>query len=184
MKYNSITDIYTANEKIRHRLTSLLGSITDEEAAALPSGEKWAIVQIVEHLSMVSIGTSRICSRLLEGARASGKTSDGSFALSENLGERALEVAGIKIEAPERVQPTGKVSLGDSIQHLSAASHAMDALRDDLERLDVSEHKFPHPAFGDLTAAEWLVMAGLHEQRHTNQIERILDKVRQEKAPG
>ena len=179
MQYNSIADIYTANEKIRERLTSLLATITDEEAAALPDGEKWSIVQIVEHLSMVGIGTSRICSRLLEGARASGKTADGTFTLRENLGERAIEIAGVKLEAPERVQPTGNVSLGESIQHLSAASHSLDAVRDDLERLDVSGHTFPHPAFGDLNAAEWLVMAGLHEQRHTDQIAKLLGKIRQ-----
>ena len=179
MNYNSIADIYAENEKIRHRLTTLLDTITDEEAAALPEGQKWPITQIVEHLSMVSIGTARICSRLLEGAKASGKVSDGTFVLRENLGERVIEVAGLKVEAPERVQPTGNVTLGESIQHLAASSHTLDAIRDDLESYDLSGNTFPHPVFGDLTAAEWLVVAGLHERRHTDQIERLLERVRQ-----
>jgi hypothetical protein len=179
MKYQSIADIYSANKKVREQLTALLESITDDEAAALPEGEKWSIVQIVEHLSMVGIGASRICSRLLEGARTTGKTSDGSFSLSDNFGEKAIEIAGLKVEAPERVQPTGEVSIGESVQRLVAADHALDAIRDDLERLDVSDHTFPHPFFGELTAAEWLVIVGLHEQRHTQQIERILETIRQ-----
>ncbi|NNE65356.1 MAG: hypothetical protein HKN33_02220 [Pyrinomonadaceae bacterium] len=33
---------------------------------------------------------------------------------------------------------------------------------------------FPHPAFGKLTAIDWLVLIGGHENRHTSQIERIL----------
>jgi hypothetical protein len=179
MKYNSIADIYSANQKIREHLRTTLESISEAESTALPEGEKWSIVQIVEHLSMVGIGASRICSRLLEGARATDRASDGSFALSDNFGELAVEIAGLKVDAPERVQPTGDVSIGESIQRLNAATHALDSLRDDLERLDVSDHKFPHPFFGDLTAAEWLVIVGLHEQRHTNQIERLLDRIRQ-----
>ena len=157
----------------------MLNEISGEEAAVLPEGAKWSIAGIVEHLSMVGIGVSRICSRLLESAKAGGKPSDGTFVLTDNFGERAVEIAGIKLDAPERVHPTGDVSIGESLQRLEAAGHAISAMRPELESVDLTEHKFPHPSFGDLTAAEWLVMLGWHERRHMKQIETMLEKIRQ-----
>lgn len=179
MKYESIADIYSANQKIRARLRATLGEISSEETTALPDGEKWSIQQIVEHLSMVDFGISRICAKLLEEAKAAGTPSDGSFALSTEFGERAAEIAMLRVEAPERVQPTGNVPISEALERMGANREAFGSMRSDLERYDISGPKFPHPFFGDLTAGEWLVMAGLHEQRHTKQIERLAAKIRQ-----
>ena len=62
---------------------------------------------------------------------------------------------------------------------MNANRPVFDALRATLEKYDVSEPKFPHPYFGDITATEWMVVAVGHEQRHTKQIERLLAKIRQ-----
>ncbi len=183
MRYESIADIYSANLKFRDALTDTLSKITADEAAALPDGEKWSLGQIAEHLSMVDFGISRICARLLEAAKTDGVSADGSFSLSPNFGEKATEVAGLKVEAPERVQPTGKVSINDAIGTIAANREVFDAMRSDFESFDHSNHKFPHPFFGDLTAGEWLVMAGMHQNRHTKQIETMLTKIRQKKKP-
>ena len=177
MNYENIGDIYSANQKFRERLTSTLATITPEVAAALPEGEKWPIQHIVEHLSMVDFGISRICMRLLEASKADGKPSDGSFALTANFGERASEIAGLKVEAPERVHPTGDVNIAEALERMDANREVFDSMRNDFEQFDFSAHKFPHPFFGDLTAGEWLVMAGLHQHRHTRQIENLLASV-------
>lgn len=178
MKYESIADIYSANEKIRGRFNEIVGPITPEEAAALPDGEKWSIQKIVEHVSMVESGASRICSRLVGSAKAEGKASDGSFSLGPTFGEKAAQIAALKVEAPEMVQPTGEVAILDALARLTSATEAIKGLRGDLESFDLSSHTFPHPFFGPLTAGEWLVIAGLHEQRHTSQIEGVLAKIR------
>lgn len=179
MNYETIADIYSANQKIRDRFQSVVKGISDAEATVLPEGEPWSIQQIVEHVLMVEFGTSRICAKLLDGAKAAGKTSDGSFTLSANFGERAAEIALLKVEAPERVQPTGNVTIAESLERLVSSGETIDSMRIELARFDLSGHKFPHPFFGDLTAGEWLVMVGLHEERHTRQIEKIIEKIRQ-----
>lgn len=179
MRYETVADIFSANQTIRQRLITVLGTISPDEAAALPDDEKWSIRQVVEHLSMVEFGTSRICGKLLDGARADGRPSDGSFALSQTFQERAAEIAVLKLEAPERVHPTGKVAISDALKMMDTNREAFETMRPDLERFDLSGHAFPHPFFGDLTAGEWLVMVGMHEQRHTKQIEKLLEKVRQ-----
>jgi len=178
MEYNSIADIYSANQKIREHLNAKLQTITPEEAIAQPEGEKWTIEHIVEHLWMVEFGVSRLCSRLLEAAMADGKPSDGSYTISDSFARRAAEIAVIKVEAPDRVQPKGETTIEQSIERMQANRSDLEALRADLERFDMSAHTFAHPFFGELTAPEWLVMLGWHERRHTEQLQRVLDRVR------
>lgn len=178
MTYETIGDIYTANKHFRENLSETLASLSPDEAVATPGGEPWSIQQIVEHISMVESGVARICGKLLEGARADAISSDGSFSLSETFGQQAAGIATQKLEAPERVHPTGVPSIAESLDRLAASSDALDALRPDLERFDFSAHTFPHPHFGGLTAGEWLVLAGMHENRHREQIERQLAKIR------
>lgn len=179
MRYESIADIYSANEKIREKFIATVNGISADEATVLPEGEKWNLQQLVEHVAIVGFNISRLCEKLLEGARQNNVASDGSFALPHTFGEKSAEIAGTKVEAPDRVHPTGSVSINESIATLKAATDAFNSMRPDFEAYDLSAHKFPHPHFGPLTAGEWLVMTGLHEDRHAGQIERLLAKIRQ-----
>lgn len=179
MKYQSIADIYLANASVRENLVAILDGVSESEATALPDGEKWSIQHVVEHISMVETGISMICSRMLDAAKADGKTSDGSFKLSDKFLESLAQLATARVEAPERVQPTGEVAIQDSLRKLTTATDTLKSLRTGLESTDVTGHTFPHPYFGPLTATEWLVIAGLHERRHTAQIEGLLTMIRQ-----
>ncbi|MEO7659943.1 MAG: hypothetical protein ABIV48_10045, partial [Pyrinomonadaceae bacterium] len=70
MRYETIADIYSANQKMREGLFETLREISPERASILPEGEKWSIQQVVEHVSMVDSGVSRICAKLLAAAKA------------------------------------------------------------------------------------------------------------------
>jgi len=179
MRYETVADIYSANEKAREALLAAVRGVTADDATALPDGEEWTIRQIVEHLSMVDAGISRICSKLLEEARALGKLSNGTVTVSADFHEKSGEIDNVKIEAPERVQPAGNVTIAEALQRLNANRPAYEAMRSDLEKYDLSGPKYPHPYFGDITAAEWLIVAGGHEHRHAKQIERMIEKIRQ-----
>ena len=179
VRFETIADIYSANRSVRERLAGVLSTVKPDEANATPEGETWSIQQIVEHLTMVEFGTARICTKLLNEARKDGKPSDGRVELSAVFAERTANVADQKLEAPDRVYPTGNVTILESFERMDANTKLFDDMRHDLERYDLSTHKFPHPYFGDITAAEWLVILGGHELRHTKQIEKLLEKIRQ-----
>lgn len=178
MKFDTIADIYSANRSIRERLRDVLSSVKPEEAVAKSEGEPWSIEQIVEHLTMVEFGTARICTGLVNEAKNAGKLSNGRVELSSVFAERSAQVSTQRLEAPDRVYPTGKVTILESFERMSANKKLFDDMRPDLERYDLSQHKFAHPYFGDITAAEWLVLLGGHELRHTKQIETLLEKLR------
>jgi hypothetical protein len=178
MKYESIADIFSANKKIREGLEIVLGGVSPDEATAVPAEGGWSIQAIVEHIAIVNGASLKICGKLLDAARAENKPSDGSFSLSQKFDLSSEEARNVKIEAPERVRPTGTVSIAASMQKMAEIHKTVDALQPEMERLDLAGHTFPHPFFGDLNAAEWLVVAGGHEMRHTLQIQAVLERVR------
>ena len=176
MKIETIADIYSANEVARQRLLAVLAGVSAEQASVRPEGEEWSVEQIVEHLSMVEGGVSRICAKLVDRARADGRPADGTAVLSVDFLANTKAAAESKIQAPERVQPSGEQRIGESIAKLIELRAALGELRSDLETYDLTAHHFPHPVFGDMTAHEWLLLLGWHEARHTAQIERILPR--------
>jgi len=179
MHFETVSDIYAANSRSREKLIETLKGVSAGEATRCPQGELWSIQQIAEHIAMVDEGTARICAKLLNEAKTKGKPSDGTLPISADFRDKSKEIAGLKVEAPERVQPTGEVPIDESLVRLASSRQLFDSIRRDLALFDLSDHKFAHPYFGGLTAIEWLIVAGGHESRHTRQIERWLDTIRQ-----
>jgi len=179
MKFETVDDIFTTNAKLRERFRTTVSAVTDDEAKARPDGEEWSIAEIVEHVSIVDAGIARICAKLLDGAKAAGKASDGSLAITEKFRKGAARIANEKLQAPDRVRPTGEVSIASALATMDATATGVEGLREDFAKVDLSATTFPHPYLGDMTAAEWLVMYGGHQARHAAQIERILEKIRQ-----
>jgi hypothetical protein len=184
MRYDTIADIYSANKEIRRRFIATMAAISEEEATIVPDGEKWSIRQIAEHLAMVDQGVARICQKLLSESKITGKMSNGSIAISPPFQQLIKKIGDEKVEAPERVQPTGNVSVSESIDRINDNQINFDSMRQELDTYDLNEPKFPHPYFGPISAVEWLVVAGGHELRHTKQIERLLERIRGDKSPG
>lgn len=174
MNYQTIEEVYAANDKIRERLLETIENISDDEANDLPEDEKWTIAQIVEHLSLVEGGMGRIAAKLLNESKDNGKTSDGRANVSEDFLKVVEEARHQKLEAPDRVHPTGEQTIAESIEKLKESRQRLYALRSLFETVDCSELKFPHPAFGAMTAHEWLALVGGHEFRHLQQIKKRL----------
>lgn len=179
MRYESVADIYSANRKFRERMLALVNGISDDEAHALADGEPWSASHLLEHVATVNSGMAGICRKLIEKAKESGAVSDGTLAISPDFFQRAGAPGTEKLEAPERVRPGGGVPISESLERMAAADAAFEEMRSDFETVGLMEPKFPHPYFGGMTAVEWFVLMGLHENRHAGQLENILSKIRQ-----
>ena len=178
MRFESIADIYAANQKTREKLLAVLADVRDDEADKTTDDEPWSVAYIAEHIAIVSNGMAGICSKLIEKAKANGATSSDGLAITDGFYANIAKMATMKAEAPERVKPTGSVSIEDSTARLDTANTVFQSLREGFEQLDLSEPRFPHPYFGDLTATEWFALSGLHERRHTEQIIRLRENLR------
>ncbi len=174
MNNQTIADIYATNNKIREKLKQTVLSLNDEQMAFLPEGEKWTIAHIVEHIAIVEDGMSKISAKLLTQAQSAGKQSNGEAILTENFAKKAAEARQLKFEAPDRVRPTGKMTINKSLAKMEESGQALEKLRPLFETVECSDYKFPHPFMGELSAHEWLALVGGHEARHLAQIKRIL----------
>jgi uncharacterized damage-inducible protein DinB len=184
MEMKTIADIYRINAAIREKTLRTLAGISEPQAKALPEGEKWNIAEIVEHVSMVDEGMTRICAKLLAKAEAAAQLSNGEVNISASFTEKTTEAFNMKLTAPEFVQPTGEVSIKESISKLNENDAVLSGLRVKFETFDSTAHTFPHPYFGDLSAQEWLALRGGHEARHRRQIIKLLDRIEKENGPG
>ena len=178
MIFGSIDEIYEENDRIRKRLVDVLEGVTPEEEALATENGKWTLSKVAEHLSKVDISMTRIAAKLLSKAKDRGLESDGTIKISRHFLVSAgrAEEEDIRFNAPEVVQPEGGQPISESISLLNEHRKELYELKPMFERYDGTEFTFPHPAFGELTAIDWLVLLGGHETRHTRQIERILSQ--------
>jgi hypothetical protein len=177
MKFESIAEIYAANDDVHGDLKSLVSTISEEAARTPIDGEKWTIAQIVEHIAMVDDGGARICSKLLGKLEVAAAASvAGSVTVSDNFLKHYSTINEVKLVAPDRVQPSGTISIAQSIAQMDENRARLGELQPRFEASN-SDATFPHPYFGELSAIEWLILVGGHKQRHANQIRKLLERL-------
>ncbi|MGI9036463.1 MAG: DinB family protein [Pyrinomonadaceae bacterium] len=174
MTYNNVGEIFELIDQAGEKLKQRVSNLTEEQANARTGGEGWSIAEIVEHVGMVAGGAIQITGKLLAQAENEGAKFDGSFNPPLSFAEQVASIQDKKLEAPERVRPQSKQTIAESLAKLDASHRALAMLRPRIETIDASNAKFPHPFLGNLNLYQWLVVAGMHERRHLQQIERIL----------
>ena len=61
--------------------------------------------------------SARICGKLLDEAKTAGKALGRQrYGLGQTSRERSAVIADVKVEAPERVQPTGDVTIAEVVE--------------------------------------------------------------------
>jgi uncharacterized damage-inducible protein DinB len=179
MNYQTIAEIYAANETIREKLHETVSNLTNDQLIFRADKNTWTITEIVEHIYIVEGGMASIASSLLQKSSAEKIENNGSANISEEFLKKTALIANRrerKAVAPERVVPTGRFSVAQSLEKMKENAKLLNHIRKGLETVNTQKAKFPHPFFGDLTATEWVALVGGHELRHIDQIEEILSQ--------
>ncbi len=171
-----IAALFDEMEKVRGETLSALSGLTEEEFSRKVDGE-WSAAQLLHHILMAEIGTSKVI-------RKSIKTAAGSLppypADDTVLEVRNLEKPLASYQAPAAVQPENPPGKADLLRlaretrEQTASSFAM------LATVDPRAATFPHPLFGaDPNLYEWPVLTVLmHERDHQGQIRELLARLR------
>lgn len=174
MNIQTVSDIYDGNEKAHEKFIAFVASMR-EQARHAAHGANWSVAQLVEHVALVEDSMSRICAKLLGKAEAESRMSDGSVEISPEFIAKSGEIVRVKLEAPERVRPIGERSIAESLALMEESRQRFEQLRPSFEKYDSRVNKFPHPYFGDISAAEWLILAGGHKARHLRQLRKLVE---------
>jgi hypothetical protein len=156
----------------RARLRARLDHLSSSEENARSSPDAWSVKEIAEHLAIIEERLSKLFPVMVTKAEAGGlqrRPGEPFHPVSvESMVERSRRE---KYTAPDEVRPTGAGSVADSINRLNRSRETIQALRPRLEALDLTNVTYPHPVFGQLSAYQWLIFLGAHEDRHLRQIE-------------
>jgi hypothetical protein len=190
--YQSIADIYAANEAVRRQIIERVEALSEAQQTSRPAEDCWSVTEIIEHLSMIEQNLVRLIGMLLKKAESAAATpasaptgDDAQAAASDNAGARLFKPFSLdaqaetirdkKLTAPEHVRPSGQIALADALANLHSTRATIESFRPRLEAADLETATYPHAAFGELNAAQWLAFIGHHEARHLRQIESLLN---------
>jgi hypothetical protein len=132
-----------------------------------PTFDSWSIAEILEHLALmegrIHIIIGNMCSA--PEAELTGKQIEMDEVILNEVPKRST-----KLKAPEPVCPAGRWSGDEALQcFLTSRERTMQLLAAPLLRGRVR----PHPLFGPWDGYQWLLAAGSHTARHTDQIREI-----------
>lgn len=148
--------------------TAVWEAVSGMSAEALheSAGDRWSVLQVLEHLYM----TERTVTAGIRHVLTQGE----AFAPKDKPMERTLDRSN-RLQAPDGIDPKGNFhTLADAREHLDDSRRQF---REVVEQTDEAGHfddrGFQHPFFGRLSVAQWVEFLGLHERRHLEQIEEI-----------
>jgi len=165
-------------DRISHQRAKLLESISGLSDAQLnhkSAEDAWSISNVVHHVSRVDEANAKLTSNMLKRALTEQLPRDDSPDSSEirSLDEVFARMGAAKFQAPEFVAPHPHAPIEESLSTLKTSRERMLANVEQLDGFDLRVLTHPHPFAGPLNAYQWILMAGAHEARHAEQINRM-----------
>lgn len=134
--------------------------------------ERWSAAQCAEHIAVIEeVVLQRVIPKGLSGAADPQKRKTLKYTDTAVL--RMGRERETKLNAPERVQPSGRFGSPEgSVQKIAEArAQTREFVRSAQD--DLRNHFADHPAFGTLDLYQWILLASVHMVRHSEQINEI-----------
>lgn len=175
MIYQSLSEIFEALDDTRETIYKRVEGLGPEQYGFAEESGRWSVAGVIEHIGGAE---ARILIRMqdLIGQAETARKLAPSVAEFRPISPEEIRSrsTATQFQAPAALQPTGELTLDELLDKIRSSREELLRLRPKFEQLDLSESRFPHPAFGPLDLYEWLALIVLHESRHLDQIERIL----------
>lgn len=159
----------------RRALRAALDAIPPERRDARPDRGGWSAANILSHLARTEGQVAAFLQRMLRRALADAPLPPAPAAgpvLASFDADLVLDRTK-KVEAPDFATPDVAMAADEA---WSALERARARLRQVLlagDGLDTSSLRQAHFLFGELTFEQWIAFVGLHERRHTAQLDAL-----------
>ena len=153
----------------REQLHRMGTSLSREQWHYRTEPGRWSVAECVEHITTVE---GRVLG-LIEKTLETGPDPSKSAAMKDDA--LVADVAGrvTRFQAPEMLAPTGRWSheeLLKEFDRMRRRTHDFAANT----TLDLRQHFFRHPVFGELDLYQWLLLVAAHCDRHRAQSEEVM----------
>jgi uncharacterized damage-inducible protein DinB len=168
---NSNTDknfLVSLLRESRERFLGSFADVSDEQSRLHPAENCWCVLDTVEHLT----SAEGIMLRLITTQR---RPRQAEAVNREEVFLKVVSDRSRKMQSPEGGQPRGRfTSLAEaSAQFKNTRDSVIQFVEQHPENLRASEVTHPHPAAGNVSTYEMVIIIAKHAERHAKQIEEI-----------
>src|SRR5262245_50055903 len=172
---NKLQEIVDRTSRQRAKLLESVSGLSEAQLNHKSEDGTWSISDVLHHVALVEEANAKLTSIILKRARADQPPPDSSpdESVINSMDEIFAQMDVSKFQAPDFLQPHPNATVEESLAKLKTSRERMQANLEQLNEFDLSGLKYPHPFAGELNAYQWVLIAGAHEYRHAQQIERM-----------
>ena len=172
---NKFQEIVDRISRQREKLLKSVSDLSDAQLNHKSEDNAWSISDVLHHVALTDEANAKLTSNMLKRARANQPSPDPSpeNSVIHSMDDIFARMGAAKFQAPEFVAPHSHSPVDESLAKLKTSRERLMANVEQLDGLDLSGLTFPHPFAGELNTYQWVLMAGAHEARHAEQIERM-----------
>ena len=169
-----IAEIISELQASERELIDTVSALTPAQRDAPPTSDQWSVAQNVEHLAVVEDGVGRLVSTLIKQIAETGARETDESSLLRSLDKFSIDVANVRIPAPERVQPRESLPVHESLARLAVARARLIDAYTRASGMALGDASAPHPFAGPLNVYQWGLMSAQHTRRHIVQIRTLV----------
>ena len=160
--------LLTQLQETREIFLNSFAGITEEQSRLKPSPDCWCVLDTVEHLTSAETLMLKL---ITEGRRP--RTADGPN--REQVFLQVVADRSRKMQSPESGRPRGRfATLTEATAQFKTTRNGVITFVEQFpEDLRASEVTHPHPAAGNVSTYEMVIIIAKHAERHAKQIEEI-----------
>ena len=168
-------DILNHLEESRATLHDAVDAVPSSLRESRPTQDRWSVAEVLEHLTRVEEGLTRLLAAKLAEARTTGTLGpeEATSRVTDSIDHGLLLDRRRRITANERVLPRGEMDSATALARLDKTRANLRELVVAHDGLTLGVVSFPHPVLGVIDGYQWFVFIGTHEARHAAQIREI-----------
>lgn len=143
-----------------------------------PDSTSWSIAEVLEHVARVETGITKLLTVRGQEPPPSETPDPEQSSIYDSRLQGLVRDRGKRIEAPERVHPTGAMSASDGLAHLATTRAGLLSAFSSANSDALDKMTHPHTVFGPLTLRSWMALVADHDARHADQIDDIADRLK------
>ena len=195
MVFNSLDELFNTITSIRERVYAVAEQVPSELGGTRPSPDAWSAAETLDHMGLAEEFVVSQIKQQLALPEADIKANIAArFPGAPDSAEKGRRfqpfsmekigaiTRGRKLTAPPPLVPHPDSTIHQALERLRRTRADLLSLRPQIEALDLSEKRFPHFVFGELTIYEWIALTGMHDNRHLDQIVATLSQLQRSKA--
>ena len=156
----------------RQNLLAAVHRVPEPERNRRPGEMRWSIAEVLEHLVTVETG---IAALIAKRGKFQPRPDEPRPEPLDEVRIARLRNRGERIEAPDRVRPSGTVQCADALRALTEVRTSLRQALEDANPGSLDGCTAAHPVLGTLSLRDWVHFVAHHEARHTAQILEIAE---------